>query len=741
MSRWTGSSARGGADLSVTWRDDDRFHDECGVFGVWNHPEAANVTYLGLYALQHRGQESAGIAATDGVGFHTEKAMGWVADVFSPERLRRLPGHRAIGHVRYSTAGSSNIRNAQPITATTARGPIAIAHNGNLTNAETLRRDMEKDGAIFQSNSDTEVILHLLARAPAVRLRVRVLRPARLDPLGAERPHRAEGAGAPARARAPRPRGHRHPGAGLGHERRPRLLRGVGHAVRARAHPQPLRGPHLYRTQGGHPPLRRQGEAEPHARDARGAAGRGGRRLDRPGHDEPEDRQDDPGLRRARGPRAHLVPADPVAVLLRDRHPDAEGADRVEPRAGRDPALPGRRLAWVPLARRHAEGDRARPEPLLPRVLHGQLLCGDRAGGVGPAPPLRQLTASTDDSMKPLTYREAGVDIDAGDDAVRRIAPLARSTARPEVLAGVGGFAAFVSVPARYREPVMVSSTDGVGTKLKVAFLADRHDTVGIDLVAMGVNDLLVHGAEPLYFLDYIGTARLDPARVETIVKGIVAGCRLAGCALVGGETAALPDLYAPREYDLAGFAVGVAERLGLVDGARVRPGDVVLGLPSSGLHSNGYTLARRIVFDVMKLTVDALLPGTGRTVGDELLTPTRIYAKPVLALLPRAEVHAMAHVTGGGLPGNLPRVLPEGCRARISRTAWTPPPVFATLQHAGGVADTEMFRAFNMGIGYVIVLPPKDVDRATDVLRDAGETVLRLGEIVAGERGVELAA
>ena len=343
--------------------------------------------------------------------------------------------------------------------------------------------------------------------------------------------------------------------------------------------------------------------------------------------------------------------------------------------------------------------------------------------------------------MKPLTYRAAGVDIDAGDDAVRRIAPLARSTSRPEVLAGVGGFAAFVSVPARYREPVMVSSTDGVGTKLRVAFLADRHDTVGIDLVAMGVNDLLVHGAEPLYFLDYIGTARLDPARVETIVKGIVAGCRLAGCALVGGETAELPDLYAPGEYDLAGFAVGVAERLGLVDGARVRPGDVVLGLPSSGLHSNGYTLARRIVFDVMKLTVDALLPGTGRTVGDELLTPTRIYAKPVLALLPRAEVHAMAHVTGGGLPGNLPRVLPEGCRARISRTAWTPPPVFATLQHAGGVADTEMFRAFNMGIGYVIVLPPKDVDRATDVLRDAGETVLRLGEIVAGERGVELAA
>src|SRR5438876_12444378 len=203
--------------------------------------------------------------------------------------------------------------------------------------------------------------------------------------------------------------------------------------------------------------------------------------------------------------------------------------------------------------------------------------------------------------MDPLTYREAGVNIDAGDEAARRIAVLARRTVRPEVIGGIGAFAGFVRVPEGLTEPVLVSSTDGVGSKLKVAFLADRHDTVGIDLVAMGVNDLLVHGAAPLYFLDYIGIARLDPARVETIVKGIVAGCRLAGCALVGGETAELPDLYAPGEYDLAGFAVGVAERLGLVDGARVRPGDVVLGLPSSGLHSNGYTLARRIVFDVMR--------------------------------------------------------------------------------------------------------------------------------------------
>ena len=349
--------------------------------------------------------------------------------------------------------------------------------------------------------------------------------------------------------------------------------------------------------------------------------------------------------------------------------------------------------------------------------------------------------------MKPLDYRSAGVDIEAGDEAVRRIAPLARRTYRSEVLDGIGAFASFVRVPAGYAEPVLVSSTDGVGSKLKVAFLADRHDTVGIDLVAMGVNDVLVHGAEPLYFLDYIGTARVDPARIERVVAGVAEGCQRAGCALVGGETAELPDLYAPGEYDLAGFAVGVAERARLVDGAGVKPGDVVLGLPSSGLHSNGYSLARRIVFDVMRLTIDSVIPGLGRTVADELLEPTRIYARPILDLLKRgAAVRAMAHVTGGGITGNLPRVLPEGCRARLYRDAWDVPPIFRVLQDAGRVGDVEMFRAFNMGIGYLLVVP---AEQAEAVMRWAGSAdgvpggpvaaPIRLGHIVAGERGVEL--
>ncbi len=316
--------------------------------------------------------------------------------------------------------------------------------------------------------------------------------------------------------------------------------------------------------------------------------------------------------------------------------------------------------------------------------------------------------------MKPLTYRDAGVDIAAGEEAVRRIAPLAKATFRPEVLGGIGAFAGFVRVPSGYHEPVLVSSADGVGSKLKVPFLADRHDTVGIDLVAMGVNDLLVHGAEPLYFLDYIGIGRIDPARVEA--------------------------LYAPGEYDLAGFAVGIVERERILDGAAVKPGDVVLGLASSGLHSNGYSLARRIVFDVLRLGVDSPLPGTGRSVGEVLLEPTRIYAPAVRALLGAVPVSAMANVTGGGLTGNVPRVLPEGCRVVLRRSAWREPAVFATLREAGRVSEPEMLRTFNLGVGYVVIVRPGDADRARQVLTSAGETVTAIGEVVAGQRGVELA-
>jgi phosphoribosylformylglycinamidine cyclo-ligase len=339
--------------------------------------------------------------------------------------------------------------------------------------------------------------------------------------------------------------------------------------------------------------------------------------------------------------------------------------------------------------------------------------------------------------MDPLTYREAGVDISAGDEAVRRIGPLAASTRRPEVLGGIGAFAAFVTIPTGYREPVLVSSTDGVGTKLHVAFVTDRHDTVGIDLVAMGVNDLLVHGAEPLYFLDYLAVHRVDPARIEAIVSGIAEGCRRAGCALVGGETSELNALYAPGEYDLAGFAVGVVERSGIVTGAEVRPGDRVLGLASSGLHSNGYTLARKAIFERLGLKPGDTMPGLPRSVADELLEPTRIYVTPVLELLRSVPVLAMAHVTGGGITGNLPRVLPDGCQAVIDPRTWPVPPIFRVIQEAGRVEEGEMRRTFNMGIGYLLVVRPGDAGRAAQALTASGERVFDIGEIRAGVRSV----
>ncbi len=339
--------------------------------------------------------------------------------------------------------------------------------------------------------------------------------------------------------------------------------------------------------------------------------------------------------------------------------------------------------------------------------------------------------------MDPLTYRAAGVDIRAGDEAVRLIKPLAASTYRREVLGGVGAFAALCEMPAGYREPVLVSSTDGAGTKVKVAVLADRHDTIGIDLVAMGVNDLLAHGAEPFYFLDYLAVHRVDPARIETIVSGIARGCREAGCALVGGETAEMGDLYAPGEYDLAGFAVGVVEKSRIITGEGVAVGDRVLGLASSGLHANGYTLARKALIDRRGLKLDEPIPGVGRALGDELLEPTRIYVKPVLELLRHVPVKAMAHVTGGGLTENVPRVLPEGRVAAIAPRSWPVPPVFGVIQQAAGVDDDEMRRTFNMGVGFVIVLARADVERAAAILREADEQVFEIGEIRAGERGV----
>lgn len=332
-----------------------------------------------------------------------------------------------------------------------------------------------------------------------------------------------------------------------------------------------------------------------------------------------------------------------------------------------------------------------------------------------------------------LTYRDAGVDIDAGDALVERIKPAAKRTMRPEVLAGIGGFGALFEISKKYREPVLVSGTDGVGTKLKLAFQWNRHDTVGQDLVAMSVNDILVQGAEPLFFLDYFACGRLDVETAATVVEGIARGCELAGCALIGGETAEMPSMYPDGEYDLAGFAVGAVEKSAIIDGKSIIPGDVVLGLASSGAHSNGYSLIRKII---ERAQPDLGMSIGGEPLADAVLAPTRIYVKPLLALIRSMTVKGMAHITGGGLTENIPRVLPDSVSAIVEKSAWPLPPLFQWLQREGNVEDAEMHRVFNCGIGMVVIVAAADADKATAELTAAGETVYRIGKIAARSEG-----
>ncbi|HEX7965784.1 MAG TPA: phosphoribosylformylglycinamidine cyclo-ligase [Gammaproteobacteria bacterium] len=337
-------------------------------------------------------------------------------------------------------------------------------------------------------------------------------------------------------------------------------------------------------------------------------------------------------------------------------------------------------------------------------------------------------------AKKPLTYRDAGVDIDAGDELVERIKPAAKRTQRPEVLGGLGGFGALVELPAKYKQPVLVSGTDGVGTKLKLAIDSGRHGTIGQDLVGMCVNDVVVQGAEPLFFLDYYATGKLDVETAADVINGIAKGCELAGCALVGGETAELPGMYQGEDYDLAGFAVGVVEKAKIIDGMKVKDGDALIGLASSGPHSNGYSLIRKVLA-VSGASFEQRIDG--RSLIDRLMEPTRIYVKPLLKLLDEVPVHAFAHITGGGLTENIPRVLPEGLGVEIDAKSWPRPALFDWLMQEGNIALPEMHRTFNMGLGMVAVVDAADADRTLAALKAAGEEAWRIGRVARGTDGV----
>jgi phosphoribosylformylglycinamidine cyclo-ligase len=339
-----------------------------------------------------------------------------------------------------------------------------------------------------------------------------------------------------------------------------------------------------------------------------------------------------------------------------------------------------------------------------------------------------------------MTYAAAGVSIEAGEELVRRIGPIASKTKMPGLLAGVGGFSALFDLKGRrYRQPVLVSSTDGVGTKLKIAFATGIHDTVGIDLVAMSVNDILTQGAEPLFFLDYFVCGKLDVEIAEAVVRGIAQGCRQSGCVLIGGETAEHPGDFPDGEYDLAGFAVGAVERKNIPKSNAIVEGDLLIGLPSSGLHSNGYSLARKVLLSRGRLKLNQRLPELGRTLGEELLEPTRIYARTIGRLFKKWPVKGAAHITGGGIVGNLPRVLPRGIRAVVQRDSWPVPPIFGMIQKLGAVSSAEMDRTFNNGLGMILVVGKKNLNGAMRSLMQSGERCFLIGEVRRGERGVDI--
>lgn len=336
--------------------------------------------------------------------------------------------------------------------------------------------------------------------------------------------------------------------------------------------------------------------------------------------------------------------------------------------------------------------------------------------------------------MKPITYKEAGVDIDEGDRLVKLISPIVKRTFRKEVLADIGSFGALFRLDLKkYREPILVSGTDGVGTKLKIAFLTGKFDTVGIDLVAMCVNDILTLGAEPLFFLDYYATGSLSAEKARDVVKGIADGCLQSGCSLIGGETAEMPGFYEADEFDLAGFAVGVVDRKKVVDGRSIKPGDAVIGVLSSGIHSNGYSLVRKVLIDHQKMTMETFVSELNQTLGEALLMPTRIYVKGVAAVGKKVKIKGMAHITGGGIPGNLPRILPKGLRASIFRNSWEVPALFSLVQKLGSVPEDDMKKTFNMGIGYVIVVSPKDADASVALLKKSGYPAYQIGFIEKG--------
>lgn len=818
---------------------EDTLRDECGVFGATLQGPAAESIFMGLVALQHRGQESAGIATYEGNEIKVIKDMGLVTEVFARQPATTLKGHSGIGHVRYSTNGSYDIMNAQPMTFRYIDGMMALAHNGNITNAAQLRRRLGKTGAVFQTTSDSELIGCTIARhydlgmLGAIRKAMETLdgaysfvvlqgetvyaardphgfRPlmvgeaadgsgfyvasesCALDTLGAIRIRDVE----PGEIIYMNKEGLHSAG----------KLNGVRHASCVFEHVYLARpdsciddigvaearfelGRQLARESRGiiadivvPVPESGIGAAQGYAQESGLPYVMGmiknrymGRTFIQPGQTVRE-----LGVRLklnavaslVRGKRVILVDDSIVRGTTSRKLVDLmkrAGATEVHVvvssppvrfgcHYGIDTTGRGELVATVKTTEQIREMIGA--ETLHYLSLEGMVLAVERARRSSGSGSRGFCTACFDGKYPTAvdteenrtmratqsakngghaTYRGAGVDIDAGNRSVELIKPHVKRTTTKGVMGGLGGFGALYNLGSLgMKEPVLVSGTDGVGTKLRIAIGMDKHDTIGVDCVAMCVNDCLVSGAKPIFFLDYIALGKLVPELVADIVKGIADGCETADCALVGGETAEMPGFYPYGEYDVAGFAVGAVEKSQIVDGTKIKPGDAVIGLASNGLHSNGYSLARKVLLTDSGLYFHEHFNELGCTVGEELLKPTRIYVRPIVSLMGAVDVLGMAHITGGGLLENPVRCLPDGCGMELDFGTWPIPPVFCMIERLGKVEKREMARVFNMGIGFMAIVRREDAQKAVESLNAAGERAFIIGRVTEGAKDMK---
>ncbi len=820
------------------YREDDSVRDECGVFGAALEGPASESIFMGLVALQHRGQESAGIATYEGAEIKVVKDMGLVTEVFSRQPIASLKGHTGIGHVRYSTTGNSAIMNAQPMTFRYIDGMMALSHNGNITNAAQLRRRLGKTGAVFQTTSDSELIGCTIARhydlgmLGAIRKAMETLDGAYTfvvlqgDTVYAARdPHgfrplvvgeAADGTGyfvasescaldtiGAVRIRDVEPgeiiymtkegihsagimNGVRHTSCIFEHvylARPDSMIDGIGVAeARFELGRQLARENRDIEADIVVPvPESGIGAAQGYAQESGLPYVMGmiknrymGRTFIQPSQNIRE-----LGVRLKLNAVASLIKGKRV-ILVDDsivRGTTSRKLVDLMKRAGAtevhfvvssppvkfgchygiDTTGRGELIATVKdkeQIRSMIQADTLSflsIKGLVEAVERARRSTGSGSRGFctacfdGKYPTAidaeegRHILEKTGKASGPSsTYRGAGVDIDAGNRSVDLIKPHVMRTTRKGVIGGIGGFGALYDVSSLgMKEPVLVSGTDGVGTKLRIAMGMDKNDTIGIDCVAMCVNDCLVSGAKPIYFLDYIALGKLIPELVADIVKGVADGCVMADCALVGGETAEMPGFYPYGEYDIAGFAVGAVEKSRIIDGSKIRPGDAVIGLSSSGLHSNGYSLARRVLLADSGLYFHEHFDELGCTVGEEMLKPTKIYARPVMALLDGVDVLGMAHITGGGLVENPIRCLPEGTGMELDYGSWPVPPIFGMIARLGKVEPMEMLRVFNMGLGFLAIVRQEDVASAIRSLEASGEKAFVVGRIIEGKTEV----